>query len=52
VASQADEVALYAAIRRDSRDALSGRAIERKYRVSRRTVTAALASAWPQPRKK
>jgi hypothetical protein len=36
-------VALYAAIRRDSRvDGLSGRDLARKYRVGRRTVALAL----------
>ncbi len=51
MASQADKVALYALIRRESRAGLSGRAIERKHRVSRRTVARALASAWPEARK-
>jgi transposase len=51
VASQADKVALYALIRRESRAGLSGREIERKHRVSRRTVAKALASAWPEARK-
>jgi transposase len=51
VASQADKVALYALIRRESRAGMSGRAIERKHRVSRRTVAKALASAWPEPRR-
>ena len=46
-------VELYAAIRRDSRvDGLSSRDLARKYRVGRRTVTLALSSAWPEPRKK
>jgi len=45
VASQADKVALYAVIRRESRAGMSARAIERKHRVSRRTVAKALASA-------
>jgi len=45
------KVDLYAAIRRDARAGLSSRALESKYRVGRRTVTAALASAWPTPRK-
>jgi transposase len=45
------KVELYAAIRRDARAGMSGRAIERKYRVGRRTVASALASAWPEPRK-
>lgn len=52
MASQADKVALYAAIRRDSRAGLSGRAIERKRQVSRRTVAKALAGDRPAPRKK
>jgi hypothetical protein len=46
------KVELYAAIRRDARAGLSGRALERKYNVGRRTVVKALASAWPEPRKK
>jgi transposase len=45
------KVELYAAIRRDARAGLSGRTIEIKYHVSRRTVAKALASAWPEPRK-
>lgn len=45
-------VELYAAIRRDSRAGLSGRALKRKYGVGYATVTAALESAWPEPRKK
>lgn len=45
------KIDLFAAIRRDAREGLSGRALAVKYRVSRRTVKAALASAWPQPRK-
>jgi transposase len=44
-------VELYAAIRRESRAGMSGRAIEKKYRVGRRTVAKALSSAWPEPRK-
>ncbi|CAI7975884.1 hypothetical protein FRAHR75_2050002 [Frankia sp. Hr75.2] len=52
MASQPEKIALYAAIWRDSRAGMSGRVLERKYRVSRRTVAAALASAWPQERKK
>lgn len=28
---------------------MSGRAIEKKYRVGRRTIVKALASAWPEP---
>ena len=51
MASQADKVALYALIRRESRAGMSARAIERKHHVSRRTVARALASAWPEPRK-
>jgi transposase len=46
------KVALYAAIRRDAHEGMSGRAIERKHGVSRRTVLKALASVWPEPRKK
>ncbi|MET9611945.1 IS21 family transposase [Kitasatospora indigofera] len=46
------KVDLYAAIRRDSRAGLSGRALERKYGVGFRTVQKALSSAWPEPRKK
>lgn len=45
-------VELYAAIRRDARAGLSGRALERKHGVGRRTVLKALASAWPEERKK
>jgi transposase len=30
---------------------MSGRAIEKKYRVGRRTIIKALSSAWPEPRK-
>jgi hypothetical protein len=29
---------------------MSGRAIEKKYRVGRRTIVSALSSAWPEPR--
>ncbi|MCK2238241.1 IS21 family transposase [Allokutzneria sp. A3M-2-11 16] len=46
------KVELYAAIRRDARAGMSGRAIERKYGVGWRTVTQAMSSAWPQERKK
>jgi transposase len=45
------KVELYAAIRRDARAGMSGRAIEKKYRVGRRTIIKALSSAWPEPRK-
>jgi hypothetical protein len=45
------KVELYAAIRRDARAGMSGRAMEKKYRVGRRTVAKALSSAWPEPRK-
>jgi hypothetical protein len=45
------KVELYAAIRRDARAGMSGRAIEKKYRVGRRTIVRALASAWPEPRR-
>jgi transposase len=46
------KVELYAAIRRDARAGMSGRAIERKYGVGRRTIIKAVSSAWPEPRKK
>ncbi|WP_433513655.1 hypothetical protein ACQP2T_60570 [Nonomuraea sp. CA-143628] len=42
---------MFAAIRRDARQGMSGRELARKYRVSRRTVAQALTSAWPTPRK-
>ena len=45
------KVELYAAIRRDARAGMSARAIERKYRVGRRTIVKAMSSAWPEPRK-
>jgi transposase len=45
------KVELFAAIRRDSRAGMSGRAIANKYRVSRHTVSDALTSAWPRERK-
>lgn len=44
-------VGLFAAIRRDARDGLSKRALQRKYGVGFRTVAAALDSAWPAQRK-
>ena len=44
------KVELFAAIRRDARAGLSGRAIERKYRVGWRTVRQAMTSAWPVER--
>jgi hypothetical protein len=46
-------VELFAAIRRDRRaePTVSARALAKRYRVSRRTVAAALASAVPVPRK-
>ncbi|UUV30729.1 IS21 family transposase [Amycolatopsis roodepoortensis] len=50
--SPLSKVELYAAIRRDARAGMSGRALERKYNVGRRTVVKALTSAWPEPRKK
>lgn len=46
------KVELCAAIRRDARAGMAGRAMERKYGVGRRTIIKALASAWPEPRKK
>ncbi|MFD9865577.1 IS21 family transposase [Streptomyces alboflavus] len=45
------KVELYAAIRRDHRGGMAGRALERKYNVTWRTVRKALNSAWPEPRK-
>jgi hypothetical protein len=45
------KVDLFAAIRRDSRAGMSGARDGRQYQVSRRTVRAALASAWLAPRK-
>lgn len=50
--AQSSKVELYAAIRRDVRAGLSQRAIQAKHGVSRATVLAAEASAWPTPRKK
>lgn len=50
--NQAAKRVKYAAILRDDAAGMSGRAIERKHRVSRRTVTKALASAEPPARKK
>jgi transposase len=46
------KVELYAAIRRDARAGMSGRAMERKHGVGRRTIIKAVSSAWPGPRKK
>ncbi|MFE2181023.1 IS21 family transposase [Streptomyces sp. NPDC059455] len=46
------KVELYSAIRRDHRDGMSMRELERKYGVTWRTVRKALDSAWPEPRKK
>lgn len=51
VMSPGSRVELYAAIRRDARSGLSIRALQHKHGVGYRTVTAALGSAWPQPRK-
>jgi hypothetical protein len=45
------KIELFAAIRRDLAAGMSGRAIEEKYRVGRRTDSAATASALPPPRK-
>jgi transposase len=50
--SAVPNVELYAAIRRDARAGMSGRAIERKHGVGRRTIIKALSSAWPEPRRK
>ncbi|MER5326904.1 IS21 family transposase [Streptosporangium roseum] len=43
---------VYAAIRRASRQGLSGRQIAIEFRVSRNTVAEALRQPWPEPRKK
>ena len=51
MSKQREKVELCAAIRRDARAGMSGRAIEKKYRVGRRTIVRALSSAWPEPRK-
>lgn len=45
-------IELYAAIRRDARAGMSGRDLQRRHGVGFRTVAAALASAWPEQRKK
>ncbi|WP_164842321.1 hypothetical protein [Actinoplanes solisilvae] len=45
------KIELFAAIRRDAAAGMSGRAIEKKYRIGRRTVSAAMSSALPPPRK-
>jgi transposase len=49
---QMSKVELYAAIRRDHRDGMTMREISRKYNVSWRTIRKAVASVWPEPRKK
>ncbi|WP_329453884.1 hypothetical protein [Streptomyces sp. NBC_01497] len=46
------KVELYAAIRRDHRDGMSMRELERKHGVTWRTVRKALDSSWPEPRKR
>jgi transposase len=45
-------IELYAAIRRDARAGMASRALQDRYGVGFRTVRKALASAWPEPRKK
>ena len=50
--SHAAKLEKYAAIRRDARNGMSGRAIERKHHVGRRTIIKALTSADPPGRKK
>jgi hypothetical protein len=50
--NQTRKGALFTAIRRDAAAGLSGRALERKHNVGRRTVVKALASASPPERKK
>lgn len=44
-------IELFAAIRRDARQGLSNRALQRRYHVSYRTVQAAMDSAFPAARK-
>ncbi|MEV0766691.1 IS21 family transposase [Nocardia salmonicida] len=46
------KVELYAAIRRDARAGMSGRALQTKYGVGWRTVQAATNAAWPNERRK
>ncbi|MFI8771870.1 transposase [Gordonia sp. CNJ-863] len=46
--ARTSRVDLYAAIRRDAKEGLSKRALQRKHGVGYRTVAAALASAWPK----
>ncbi|WP_143653587.1 IS21 family transposase [Streptosporangium subroseum] len=46
------KVELYAAIRRDARSGMASRALQHKHGVGFRTVQRALASVWPEPRKK
>lgn len=45
------KVELYAAIRRDARAGMSGRALQAKYGVGWRTVQAATNMVWPAERK-
>ncbi|VFA96302.1 hypothetical protein [Nocardia cyriacigeorgica] len=45
------KVELYAAIRRDARAGLSGRALQAKHGVGWRTVQAAMSSVWPAERR-
>lgn len=45
------KVEFHAAIRGVASAAMSGRAIDKKYRVGRRAIAKALASAWPRPGK-
>ncbi|WP_232234415.1 hypothetical protein [Actinoplanes sp. N902-109] len=45
------KIELFAAIRRNLAAGMSGRAVEDRYRVGRRTVSAAAVSALPPPRK-
>jgi hypothetical protein len=50
--NRARKNALFTAIRHDADAGMSGRAIERKHRVGRRTTQKALTSSTPPPRKK
>ncbi|WP_164478719.1 hypothetical protein [Mycolicibacterium stellerae] len=48
--SPKSRVELYAAIRRDAREGMSGRELQRSHGLGWRTVQAALGSAWPAQR--
>ncbi|MFE2992473.1 hypothetical protein [Streptomyces sp. NPDC059262] len=50
--SQMSKAELYVVIRRDHRGGMKMRGLERKYKVSWRTVRKVVDSVWPEPRKK